>query len=196
MTLSLLLGVVAVAGAADPPKAPPAMTPDQQKMMDDMTKAMMPGEHHKRLDSMAGRWSTHVKLWLAPNSPAMETSGSMEAKWIMGGRYLVSHHTGNMMGMPFEGQSVDGYDNLSKKYVSSWIDNMGTGILNLSGDCDADCKVLTETGEMIDPSSGNRIMYKSVITFVDANTYKYEAYSVDAAGTATKSMELVGTRKH
>ncbi len=35
------------------------------------------------------------------------------------------------MGMPFEGMGIDGYDNLAKQYVSTWVDNMGTGIMNI-----------------------------------------------------------------
>ena len=32
-----------------------------------------------------------------------------------------------MMGMPFEGIGRTGYDNVTGKYWSTWIDNMSTG---------------------------------------------------------------------
>jgi hypothetical protein len=34
---------------------------------------------------------------------------------IMGGRYLMGSYKGEMMGMPFEGYSMTGYDNAAKK---------------------------------------------------------------------------------
>jgi hypothetical protein len=197
VVLALLVGTAALCFAADPPKAPagaPAMSPEQQKMMDNMMKAMQPGENHKRLASFAGSWTTHVKVWMMPGQPPAESDGTMEAKWVMGGRYMMSNFTGSFMGQPFEGQATDGYDNLTGKYVSTWIDNQGTGMLNTSGTCDAGCKVLTETGEMMDPMTNKKTTYKSVVTFVDDNTFKYEAFSV-SGGKSMKAMEMICHRK-
>ena len=41
-----------------------------------------------------------------------------------------------MMDMSFTGMAIEGYDNVKKKFVSSWIDNMGTMILNSEGTYD------------------------------------------------------------
>jgi len=35
---------------------------------------------------------------------------------------------GKMKDMMFKGMGMEGYDNVKKKFVASWIDNMGTGI--------------------------------------------------------------------
>ena len=42
-----------------------------------------------------------------------------------------------MMGQPFSGVGIDGYDNLRKKYVTTWIDTMGTGIFSMEGTASA-----------------------------------------------------------
>jgi Protein of unknown function (DUF1579) len=183
------------ATSEEPPKAAAGTAVADDAMMQEMMKLAAPGEHHKRLQTLAGNWTTHSKAWLAPNQPPIENDGVMEASLILGGRYLVSHHTGSFMGMPFEGQAIAGYDNVSKKYVENWVDNMGTGILNLSGTCDEGCKVLTETGEMVDPATGTKGQYKAVTTFVDANNFRYEAFYVDASGHSAKVMEMRATRK-
>ncbi len=44
---------------------------------------------------------------------------------------------GKMMEMPFHGIGTEGYDNVRKKFMASWIDNMGTGILLMEGTYDA-----------------------------------------------------------
>ena len=42
-----------------------------------------------------------------------------------------------MMGMPFTGHGMRGYDNVSGKYWSTWNDSMSTGMMVSEGTCDA-----------------------------------------------------------
>ena len=44
--------------------------------------------------------------------------------------------------------AVEGYDNVKKKFVASWIDNMGTGIQFSEGTYDPATKTFTYTSEM------------------------------------------------
>jgi hypothetical protein len=37
------------------------------------------------------------------------------------------------MGMPFEGLGYTGYDNVRRKYVGTWMDSFGTGLMNSIG---------------------------------------------------------------
>ena len=47
------------------------------------------------------------------------------------GRYIKVDVAGDMPGMgPFTGFGLTGFDNVSKKFVSTWVDNMGTGMMN------------------------------------------------------------------
>ena len=43
---------------------------------------------------------------------------------------------------------------MKKKYVSTWIDNMGTGVLTWEGLYDASSNSITMMGEYMDPMSG------------------------------------------
>lgn len=52
-----------------------------------------------------------------------------------------------MMGMPFEGHGTLAYDNHRKMFVSTWIDNMGSGIMVLEGTYDDASKTLTLMGK-------------------------------------------------
>src|SRR5215470_4588351 len=51
------------------------------------------------------------------------------------------------VGLGIQGMAVEGYDNVKKKFVSSWIDNMGTAIMISEGTYDAGAKTLTYTAE-------------------------------------------------
>lgn len=168
-----------------------APTPEEQAMM----AAAMPGEHHQHLNHMAGSWNTKLKFWMAPGTAPMESTGTAEAKWILGGRYLESVHMGNVMGMPFEGHGTEGYDNLAKQYVGTWVDNMGTGVMVSEGTCSEGGKVHTSQSEMIDPMSGKMVKIRSVVKAVDANTFRMDMYMTPAGGAEYQTMELVATRK-
>src|SRR5262245_10930235 len=126
----LVMGVLSVPALAQEKKekAAPNGGGDDAKTMEFMQKYATPGPEHQVLKQLAGSWTCTVKMWMKPGAPAQESPATEEAKMIMGDRYLLQSVKGNFMGMPFEGSAVMGYDNLKKKYVGAWVDNMGTGI--------------------------------------------------------------------
>ena len=167
---------------------------DMQAMMETYTKLATPGEPHKQLASMAGSWNTKTKHWMEPNKPPMESPGSGEQKTLLGGRFLQQECTGEMMGQPFTGIGVIGYDNHTKKYVSTWMDSMGTGIYFMEGTSSADGKTITQKGRYDDPIEGP-MKLRGVTKIVDNNTEIFEMYGTDKKGKETKMMEITYTRK-
>src|SRR5262245_21579950 len=105
---------------------------DMQKWMQYMT----PGDMHKMLAKGAGSWKAKTTFWMAPGAEPVVSDATFTGEMILGGRYLMSKYSGNMMGMPFEGIAIEGYDNAGKMFVSTWVDNMGTGIMNMQGKYD------------------------------------------------------------
>ena len=192
VALSLLALPALPALSQDKPKEAPAMS---NADMEAMMKAMSPGEHQKKLARMAGDWTFTNRAWMEPGKPPMETTGTMHAELLMGGRYVEHTWKGSFMGMPFEGRGTDAYDNIGKQYVSSWVDNMGTGIMYQTGSCDDAVKVCTYTGEVWDPMSGKKSTTKSVITWIDDNNFKNEMYGPGPDGKEAKMMEIVAKRK-
>ena len=64
---------------------------------------------------------------------------------IMDGRFIKVEVKGDMPGMgPYHGVGVYGYDNAAKKFVSSWIDNHSTGIMQGEGELSKDKDVVLE----------------------------------------------------
>ena len=59
------------------------------------------------------------------------------------GKMQMPGEDGKMKDMQFKGMGVEGYDNVKKKFVSSWIDNMGTGIQFSEGTYDPATKTFT-----------------------------------------------------
>ena len=181
--------VTAPAFAADPP-------PEQQAMMEKMTKAATPGAQHAMLAKMAGEWTATVKYQMDPSQPWQEATGTSVVTAIMEGRYIQEANTSVMMGMPFSGMGITGYDNVIGKYVSTWIDNMGTGIMTSTGTADATGKTISWNGVMSDPMTGKPSKARMVTTVMDDNHHTFEMFTVPpGAKKEMKTMTIDYVRK-
>jgi hypothetical protein len=155
-----------------------------------------PGEAHKAMAKSNGNWSGQVTMWMAIGAPPATSTSTMVNKMILGGRYQVSNYTGSFMGMPFEGVSTTAYDNYKKKYVNTWIDNMGSGIMHMEGTWDEATKSITYTGKMTSPANGRECNMKQVYKIIDDNNELMEMYGPDSkTGKEYKTMEMKLTRK-
>lgn len=95
--------------------------------MADMMAAGAPGPQHEMLTARAGTWTVKGQMWEHPGAEAMPMDAKATTEVLLGGRYTVEDFRSDFMGMPFEGRLIQGYDNLSERYWSLWMDNMSTG---------------------------------------------------------------------
>jgi hypothetical protein len=168
--------------------------PDFQTVMEVWQKLATPGEPHKLLANRVGSWKTKSRHWMEPDQPPMEFTGSCERKMILGGRFLQEEFSGEMMGAPFSGIGVMGYDNHRKKYVSSWVDTMGTGIYFFEGSASTDGKTLMLETRFDDPVKGSA-KWQLVTKIVDEDTEVLEMRMVYDSG-AEEKCETTYRRKH
>ncbi len=176
--------------------------PSEADMMAMMMELSKPGENHKLLEGTVGTWTYSVKWWMSPEAAPSESTGTSVARAVMGGRYVITDHTGKMqmpgadgkmMDMEFKGMAVEGYDNAKKKFVSSWIDNMGTGIMNSEGTYDPAAKTFTYNAEY-EMMPGVKTKVRQVIKVTDKDHRTMEFYE-DRGGKDVKTMEINYTRK-
>ena len=167
---------------------------DPQAMMETYKKLATPGEPHKLFASLAGSWTTKTKEWMEPDKPPMESTGSAEMKMLLDGRFLQQEFTGDMMGQPYSGVGISAYDNLRKRYVTMWIDSMGTGIFTMEGTASADGKTITLEGQHAE-LGGGQMTHRAVWKIVDSNTQTFDMYGTHEHGKEMKMMEITYTRK-
>jgi hypothetical protein len=188
-SVALAIAAMLVSGVAFAADAPPQMTAEQKAMMDKMMKAATPGAQHAMLAKMAGEWTCTVKTQMDPSQPWQTSQSTASITGLMDGRYIQETDTGQMGGMPFSGMGVYGYDNVSGKYVSTWIDNFGTGIMASVGTADASGKVITWIGTMNDPVTGKPAKERMVTTVIDDNHHTFEMYGTPPG--AKKEMKMM-----
>lgn len=124
----------------------------------------------------------------------MPSKAVMENRMVLGGRYQQSSFKGTMNGMPFEGMGTTGYDNAKKMFVSTWVDNMGTGVITMEGNYDQGSKTLNLKGKCTDPSTGKDCDMREVMTMVDDKHTNFEMY-MTMGGKEQKVMEAKYTKK-
>jgi hypothetical protein len=177
--------------------------PNPQEMMKQMMEMSKLNENHKLLADMNGNWNYTIKMWMGPDPSAkpQESKGTATRKSAMDGRYATMDVTGKlqmpgpdgkMKDMQFKGMAVEGYDNAKKKFVSSWIDNMGTGIQFSEGTYDPATKSFTFTSEM-EPMPGMKMPVREVIKMTDKDHMLMEWYETHG-GQEKKTMEIAYTR--
>ena len=191
--LIAVLAVGLVIPLAAPGSQQKAMS--QKEMMDMQMKYSTPVKEHEYLKNYAGDWTVEVKTWMQPGTEPAVEKGSMKGELIYGGRFVTCRFDGSMMGQPFMGMQVLGYDLFQKKYVGCWIDSMSTHFSMTKGSLDATGKILTETGMWPDAMTGGIRKVRAVTTWIGDGNYKYEMYMTGPDGKEAKSMEIVYTRK-
>ena len=167
---------------------------DPQAMMEMYQKLATPGEPHKLFATLAGSWTTKTKSWMEPGKPPTESTGSAEMKMLLDGRFLQQEFTGEMMGQPFSGVGVNAYDNLRKRYITAWIDTMGTGIFQMEGTASADGKTIALKGQHAELGGGH-MTHRAVWKIVDSNNQTFDMYGTHQGGKEMKMMEIAYTRK-
>lgn len=155
---------------------------------------MTPGDPHKMMADEVGTWTNDMTFWHEPDGKPTKSVYTSEVKMLMGGRYQQSSFKGDMMGMQFEGLGTLAYDNSTKEYTSTWIDNVGTGMMVMKGKMEPGSNVIELKGEMVDPVYNKVRPCREVYTIVDENTRKMEMYCTKS-GKEFKSMEILMKRK-
>ncbi|MDQ8003825.1 MAG: DUF1579 domain-containing protein [Pedobacter sp.] len=168
---------------------------DSAAMMKAWEAYMKPGNEHQMLSKSVGNWEAAISFYAPDGSVASTSPGiKAETKMVLGDRYQQSTYKGDMNGMPFEGMNTIAFDNSKKVYISTWIDNMGTGLMYSEGTFNEAKKTMIFKGTATDASSGKQIPFREVFTIIDDNNQLMEMYDTKD-GKETKTMSIKLTRK-
>ncbi|HVR43705.1 MAG TPA: DUF1579 domain-containing protein [Thermoanaerobaculia bacterium] len=192
VNLALPLCLLAASALAQPDRETPSA--GENAAMEAMMQAATPGEPHRLLDRLVGSWDAEVTMWIDPSGPPVVSSGVSENRWILGGRWIEQRFRGTFQGAEFEGLGHYGYDNVKKKYLSSWMDNFSTWMMTAEGRTDAGGKLI-HRGRSWDSMQGREVEIEDRTTFVGSDHVKSEMFSSGADGRPVKVMEIHYKRK-
>ena len=173
---------------------------NKQSSMDEMmavwAKYMNPGPQHKLLDATVGSWDCTSRMWMNPDSLPMESKATSEKQWVLGGRYVQEEATGMMMGTPFHGIGLTGYDLINQEYMNVWLDEMSTSMMISHGQVDPTGKIFTYYSEYKDPMENMKEKtVKTVVKVIDNNKHILEMFETGSDGKEKKSFDITYIRK-
>lgn len=189
-------------GAVDQQRDPKSESPSAVKSDDEgknaaqqaMMEYMTPGRFHQMLAASSGEWKEVIFMWPAPGATPTKNAANCVTNMILGGLYQETIHSGSFEGMDFYGRSVVGYDNVLRKFVSTWFDNMGSGIMYLEGTYDERTNTITFTGDAVDPMVRKKVKIREVLTMKGDNEMVFDMYTTPPGQPEFKTMQIVMTR--
>jgi len=146
-----------------------------------------PGPEHDVLKNMAGKWDAVV------DAMGSKETGTMTTELAMGGLWAISNYEGKMMGGPFLGHEIFGWDASKKKYVACWVDSSSASMALTEGTWDAATKTMTLSGESGDAMTGGTTKVMNKIKVLDPDHHTFEMYM--GATEGAPMMTITYTRK-
>jgi hypothetical protein len=174
-------------------KLPPGWTAeDMQAVM----LAGAPGKMHEHLAKDVGVWHGKNTMWMAPGAEPMKSESTSTITPMMDGRFTKLEVAGEMPGMgPFHAIGITGFDNVSQKFVSTWIDNHGTGMMNGTGELSRDGKTLTWRFSYNCPVTKKPAVMRQVETTTGPKTKTLEMFAAEPkSGKVYKMMSIELTK--
>jgi len=171
----------------------PEMSPEE--MMKYYEKVGAPGPHHAVLNAVVGEFDAKGAFWMDPSAPPVTSGGHSANVWVLGGRYIQMKYEGDFMEQQFTGIGYLGYDNMTKRYQSTWMDSMSTLIMFMQGDMDEATKTITWKGKMPDPITGQTMLVRETLRIASPDRHVIEWFQAYPDSEETKTMEIVYTRR-
>lgn len=147
------------------------------------------GDEFKVLTGLVGNFDAKVKFYPEADKPAIETTGTLSRKMVLGGNFLQENFKGKFFDKTFLGMGMLGWDSTKKQYTMTWYDSMSTTMSSMLGTYDADKKTLTFLGDEIDPKSGKKMKARDVLKIVSGEEQIFEMYR-QGDGAEFKVMDI------
>ncbi|MCA9542160.1 MAG: DUF1579 family protein [Myxococcales bacterium] len=156
-----------------------------------ISRLATPGAGHARLAPLVGLWDTTTRLFGDPGARPIETDGSVEKAWVLGGRFIREDLAGvGEDDEPFLGIGFLGYDNVHHTYQSVWMSSGSTAFVIGTGTIDSAGKVITLIGDEADAAGRAARRFRATLTIESADRHVLAQWFVDAHGVMRPAFEI------
>lgn len=160
-------------------------------MMAQFKELGTPGAEHAAWMNTAGTWTCEAKEVQFDGSTKV-TKGKEVRTALFGGRFLKADFEGEMMGQPFSGIALTGFNKATKKFEMIWISSMDTAILFMTGTEKEAGKTWEFSGPWTGPN-GMKGKTRVVVKKISDDQDTTEIYN-DMGMGEMKSLEIAYTR--
>jgi hypothetical protein len=175
-------------------KPAPKINLTPQQMQKKMLEASAVTFRHELLHSMQGTWKVESKFWMNPKKAPEISKGTAKNTLVLGGRFVRQEFSSKMMGKKFTGIGYTGYDNLKKAYVSNWMDNFSTQIMQSQGYYNVKQNAIVFRGKIDCPYKKQQIATREVLKFVNKKHMIFTMFMTSPGKPEVKSFEIKYTK--
>lgn len=154
-----------------------------------MIRNGQPGEMHRRLDALIGRWNVAMTLYIAGGSrekPIIASDLICFREWIAetGNRHLRDITQGTVAGNPYYRLGILSYSTMDKRYEWNTVDALNTNMMTYKGargSASLRGEIVmsgefTDQGVLGDAYAGKTIRQKTVIKVESFDRHIFELY--------------------
>lgn len=172
------------------------MATEMSEKMDACAAAGELKAEHGLMTPFEGTWKAHVKMWMDPSADAMEWTGKMTNRLVLGGRFLEQDYAND--DGTFSGKGLMGFNTIENRWEGVWVDTMATFMMIDQGSYHAGSKTWTMHSEMRDPGSGHMMSKRSTLEVHADGSHTLAMYFTPSAGAhagqESKCMEILYTK--
>jgi Protein of unknown function (DUF1579) len=192
LTVTLAIGLIVLPGLtrAQDAKVPP--TPSA--LIKALAEAGKPGPEHQKLQPFIGDWDLTVRLWTDPKQPPAEAKGTVERKWILGGRFVQESVKVACEGKSFEGLGLLGYNSAEKKFTAVKACGLCGTVSHGLATCSDSGTRFECIKEECCPLTGQKIAGRDEIVIESPDRIVVNVFKT-FNGTEAKVMEIVTVRR-
>ncbi len=150
------------------------------------------GPQHEGMQKSVGTWDVATKMWM-PGQPPMEGKDKTTSSLLFDGRFIESKYEGSMMGVPFTGRLLLGFDQVDKEWVAVWIDSMSTYV-SVSRGPEVDGVITFKTNDP-DWTTGKKKPAEMVMKWTSDDQYVLTFQEKGEDGAMRTTMEFTYTRQ-
>jgi len=157
--------------------------------------AMALGPQQAALSTLLGTWDVDIVLSDGSKS-AQHSKGKAEYSWVITGRWVGCHLTGEMLGFPYEEFTILGYDSYAKNIVQVAVESVDNSMLLSRGPTSGPNQAVTALyGELDEYTAGVlHSPYKVILRHVNRDRHVTTVLGFDNSGKEVKKVEFTFSR--
>jgi Protein of unknown function (DUF1579) len=158
-------------------------------------EAMALGPQQAALGALLGAWDVDIVL-SDGSKPAQHSKGKADYSWVITGRWMGCHLTGEMLGFPYEEFTILGYDSYAKNIVEVAVESLDNSMLLSRGPTSGPNQAVAALfGELDEYTAGVlHSPYKVVLKNINPDRHVTTILGFDSGGHEVKKVEFTFSR--